>query len=49
MRPNLEYKGIFKSSVSTFISSKKYTKSDMQKIWKRNFINYIKISKYLRV
>lgn len=48
-RQNLEHICIFESKISTFILNKKRIKSDIRKTWKRIFIDYTKISKYLRV
>lgn len=49
IRQNLEHLQIFRSSVSTLISNKKGTKSDVQEIWKGIFIGYMRTSKHLKV
>lgn len=49
IRQNLEHVYIFENGVSTFISSEKYTKSDIWKTWKGIFIDYTKMTKYLKV
>lgn len=46
---NLEHIYIFGNRVSTFISSKKHTKLDVQKTWKDIFKDYIKISKHVKI
>ena len=48
-KQNLEHVQIFESRVSTFIPTKKRTKSDIRKTWKGILISYAGISKQLRV
>ena len=48
VRQNLEHIQIFGSRISTYISSKKYSKSDVYKTWNGIFIGYTDITKHLR-
>ena len=49
IKQNLEHVQIFGSRVSTFIPTKKCTKSDIRKTWKGILISYTGTSKLLKV
>lgn len=48
-RQDVQYLQIFGYKISTFIPSKKYTKSNIHKTWRRIFIVYTDSSKHVRV